>query len=184
MNIDLNFQLFDSKKIAILTIKENDLDPSKIKENNLFKQSLDYEYNTNFTKSFRDFDKSNGYKGLKFGMQLQNVKTIVKLKAPDQFKQYGVLNEVYKVWFYRKFDFCNLSFNKEKQLYDVDLDRDEFSNNDYETFLKDAIDLFGTPNELRKAGDQLETTRWVGKNMYIAIVRFYSVVTRPKFTIH
>jgi hypothetical protein len=161
----LNYNKIENS--IVLSIEQNASSIIRYR-NNLFQES---EYSEKFTKYFKEFDNRNGYKGLKFGMQQQQVKTIVKIKGPNILKHYEVLNDVYKEWFYQKFDFCYLSFNTEKRLYDVELEKDVFSDQDYGTFLKEATDLFGTPNEFRSIVGEAEITRWIGNNFYVAIMR-------------
>jgi len=120
---------------------------------------------------FKDFDKSNGYKGLKFGMQKSSVKNIVTLTNQDILKQYSVVNSEYRNWFYISFEECILGFNKKNQLYEVLLSKDEFSDKEYDQFLDQIIELFGNPTKSKEEFNDSEFTSWEGKNMAILIMR-------------
>ncbi|HLX54362.1 MAG TPA: hypothetical protein VKR58_10495, partial [Aquella sp.] len=169
-NIYMILRYVKENNLMILSVNEFSIFQLN-KWDHLYSQS---EYSEKFKKAFKDFDKNNRYKELKFGIQKQEVIKKVRIEGPDQFKQYGVLNKDYKIWFYINFDECDLTFNRKRQLYNVSLYKAEYSNDDYEIFVNDAIKLFGSPTELRKMGDKIETTQWLGNNLYLAIMRHQS----------
>jgi hypothetical protein len=166
-NIKMILKYYKVDNLIILSIEQNPFSVARYR-NNLYQNS---EYLENFTEDFKKFDKKNSFKGLKFGMPISLVKTIVKVKKPDIHKEYEVLNKEYKEWYYINFDDCFLSFNKKGQLYDVGLDKYEFSDNEFEDFLRDAIRLFGRPNDIERKNGNSVSVRWRGKNFYLAIFR-------------
>ena len=95
----------------------------------------------------------------------------MKYKDPDILKQYAVTSAEYKNWFYIPFDYCYLMFNKKNQLYDVSLSKDEYSNDDYEQFLKELIEMFGAPTTYKEKSGNSEFTLWKGKNLNFFIMR-------------
>ncbi|MDR3669027.1 MAG: hypothetical protein P4L35_19530 [Ignavibacteriaceae bacterium] len=137
------------------------------KTNNLFAES---EYDETFTTIFKDFEKRNGYKQLKFGLPKATVENMVKLKRPDALRQYAVVNYEYKNWFHIHFDDCNLTFNKNNKLYDVQLSKEGFTNDEYEKFLIEIISLFGEPKK-QKDNSNGEYAVWNGKSMTVIVMR-------------
>ena len=167
-DIHLKLSFIQESNLIILSVSEY---PSKSfypNARNWFKES---EYDEKFTAAFKEFDAKNGYKGLKFGMLKSATKNIVKYRAPDILKQYSVASIEYKNWFYIPFDYCYLMFNKKNQLYNVSLSKDEYSNADYEQFLKELIELFGNPTTYKDKSGESEFTLWKGKNLNFLIMR-------------
>ena len=162
--------------INLTYIPEQNFIKLRFRENLIYSHSgnrlfFESEYDEKFTTAFKEFDNKNGYKSLKFGMLKSVVKNIVKYKDPDILKQYAVTSAQYKNWFYIPFDYCYLIFNKKNQLYDVSLSKDEYSNADYEQFLKELIELFGNPTTYKDKSGDSEFTLWKGKNLNFFIMR-------------
>lgn len=167
-NIHLKLSFIQERNLIILSVSEYPSKSFYINSRNWFSES---DYDEKFTDAFKEFDNKNGYKGLKFGMLKSVVKNIVKYKEPDMLKQYPVVASEYKNWFYIPFDYCYLMFNKKNQLYDVSLSKDEYSNDDYEQFLKELIELFGNPTKYKEKSSESEFTLWEGKNLNFFIMR-------------
>lgn len=167
-NIHLKLSYIKESSLIILTVDESSFQTYWGNASNWFKES---EYDEKFTAAFKEFDSKNGYKGLKFGMLKTAVNNVVKYKAPDLMKQYSVINAEYKNWFYIPFQDCKITFNKKNQLYSVALSKNEFSNIDYEQFLKELIDLFGEPKIYKEKSGDYELTNWQGKNISLIIMR-------------
>ena len=148
----------------------------------LFKDS---EYDERYTDIFKEFDKKYGYKELKFGMPRSSVIKIVKLKDADILKQFLVKNIEYNNWFYIPFEGCYLSFNKKNKLYEVALIKSEYSNDEYDNFLKELVSMFGKPKEYKEKNNGFESSIWRGKYLNVItqcskdnsdlFVSFYSI---------
>jgi hypothetical protein len=168
-NIYMTLYFIKEANLIILSVNEHASKSFNIQARNWYKES---EYDEQFTEAFKEFDNRNGYKDLKFGMQKSAVKNIVKFKEADIMKKILVTAPQYKNWFYIPFDFCHIMFNKKNQLYDVTLSKDEYSDNDYEQFLKELIELFGDPTTYKQESERAELTLWNGKNIHFFVVRF------------
>lgn len=128
------------------------------------------EYEEKFTSEFKQFDENNGYKKLKFGMTKTGVKAIVKYQNNDLFKNYKVENNEYIFWFDRRFDNCYLRFNKKNQLFQVSLQKTNQTDEEYEIFLNECIEMFGKP--LVKTTKDYTDNYWIGKNIAIYLTRW------------
>ncbi len=168
VNIHLKLNFIQERNLIILSVEEY-LD--KIFHSNSRNWVFESNYNENFTNAFKEFDNKNGYKRLKFGMQKSAVKNIVKFKDADVLRQYAVTTQEYKNWFYIPFDFCYLMFNKKNELYEVSLSKDEYSDEDYRRFLKELIEMFGTPTTYEEKSGNSEFTLWSGRNIFVTIMR-------------
>jgi hypothetical protein len=135
---------------------------------NLF---LESEYDEKMTDAFKAFDKSNGYKRLKFGQPKLAIKNLVALKGPSTENDYEVMTESYSRWFDMQFDLCNLRFNKRGLLYNLTLLKASFSDYEYANFLNELTDLFGPAAEYKVHSNASETTIWQGQHMEIAVLR-------------
>ena len=135
---------------------------------NLFAAS---EYDEEFTKDFKEFDRRNGFKRLKFGMSRSVVGSIVKLKQPHPTGDYEIANEEYRHWYDLEFNSCELGFNKKDKLVDVSLFKIDFSNDDYNRLLKDMSELLGTPTNFKEISNGSEFTRWKGKKIQLIVLR-------------
>lgn len=167
-NIHMKLSFIEETNLMVLSVKEYASKSFDINARNWFSESNSDE---NFSDAFKEFDNKNGYKGLKFGMLKSVVKNIVKYKDPDMLKQYEVATSEYKNWFYIPFDFCYLMFNKKDKLYDVSLSKDEYSNSDYEQFLADLSELFGSPMTYKEKNRNSEYTLWEGRNINFFVMR-------------
>jgi hypothetical protein len=99
------------------------------------------------------------------------VRNIVSFKEADALGEYKVSTPAYKNWFYIPFDDCKITFNKKNQFYDLTLSKDEYSNDDYEKFLKELIDMFGNPTTYKEKKETYEYTRWKGKKFSFVVMR-------------
>jgi hypothetical protein len=171
-NIKMTLTFLHELNIIVLEVSEY-VSKVFVGNNNSINFFKDSEYDENFYTPFKEFDKKNGYKNLKFGMPKSVVKNIVKFKEPDILKQYRVVNNEYKNWFYIPFDNCDLRFNKKAQLYEITLTKyDEYSDDEYEQFLNELISLFGNSTEYKEKSDNLEYSMWKGKNFNFLVFRF------------
>jgi len=168
-NIYISLHYMRENNLIILTV--NEFVTTGLTNNRARNWFFESEYDENLTSAFKDFDKSNGYKQLKFGQPKSMVKTLVSLKGPNPFKEYEVLNLQYKSWFYIRFDECDVMFNKSNLLYDVSLTQPEFSDEDYQKFLDDLVEMFGPPNRYKKELKTEEYTMWTGKFIKILVLR-------------
>ena len=172
MNIYLRVYFIKERNLIILYNQDvRSLAERPFDGNNLRSLFRDSEYDERYTDIFKEFDKKNGYKELKFGMPRSSVIKIVKLKDADILKQYLVKNIEYNNWFYIPFDECNLSFNKKNKLYEVALIKDAFSNDEYDNFLKELVSMFGSPKKFKEKSDKFGSTFWQGKNLNVFIQR-------------
>jgi hypothetical protein len=124
-----------------------------------------------FSTAFKEFDQSNGYKGLKFGTTFAVVNKSASLAETDAYKLYIVLNNKYNNWFHINFDNCFFTFNKKNLFSGAIIEKDQFSETEYATLLSDALDLFGNTNSYKIKSDDEETTTWTGKNITVIIFR-------------
>lgn len=166
--IHMELIFIQERNLVILSIKEYTSKSFYSNSRNWFSES---EYDEKFTIAFKEFDRKNGYKGLKFGMLKSMAKNIVNYKAPDILKQYEVVTPEYKNWFYIPFDYCHLMFNKKNQLYDVTISKNEYSSDEYDFFLKELLELFGNPTKYREKSEDSELTIWQGRNLNILVMR-------------
>jgi hypothetical protein len=167
-NISLKLSLMPEVGLIILSVKEYLTKSLYIKSRNWFFES---NYDERFTNTFKEFDNRKGYKGLKFGMLKSAAKNIVKFKDANIMKEYLVTTQDYRNWFYIPFDYCHLSFNKKGQLFDVTLTKNEYSNYDYEQFIKELIEMFGSPNKHKDRKGDFEYTIWRGKYITFFVMR-------------
>jgi hypothetical protein len=150
---------------------------------NLF---LESEYDEKMTDVFKEFDKSNGYKGLKFGQSKLSIKNLATLKGPSAENDYEVVTESYHKWFDTQFDLCNVRFNKRGLFYNLTLLKASFSDDEYTRFLSELTDLFGQAARYKIRSDATETSIWQGQHMEISILRnlgnesLYIDFTSPK----
>jgi hypothetical protein len=135
---------------------------------NLFAAS---EYSEQFTKDFKEFDRKNGFKKLRFGMPRSAVELIVKLRQPHPTGDYEVATAEYCHWYDLEFNTCDLTFNKKDKLDDVSLFKIDFSDDDYDKLLKDMSDLLGTPTNFKEISAGSEFTRWKGKKIQLIVLR-------------
>jgi hypothetical protein len=166
-NVVLRLHYVAEANLIILTVSEY---PTKVLSNpvNWFR---DAEYDENFASAFKEFDSRNGYKGLKFGMSREEVKKIIQLKATAIAREYSVITDLYRHWFYVLFDDCSVTFNKRGHLYDVSLLKVSYDDEDYKQLLKSLSDLFGYPTTYREKSGDDEFTLWKGKKLMVIILR-------------
>jgi len=168
-NVHMELRYIKENNLIILAIEEYvETGVINSRARNLFRES---EYDETFSEAFKDFDKRNGYKGLKFGQSKLAVKSLASIKGPSADKDYEIITPSYRRWFDMSFDLCNIQFNKHGLLYDLTLLKVEFSDEDYTTFLRDLVELFGPATQFRLVSNASEATRWAGMHIELTVLR-------------
>lgn len=129
------------------------------------------EYEEKFSNAFKEFDNRNGYKKLKFGMSRSAVANLVPLKPTQDTHDFKVESMGYRNWFDIQFDFCDLTFNKKNQLYDVQLFKADFSDQAYFKMIKDLYELLGNASKYRESSNDAEFTSWKGRKINLILMR-------------
>lgn len=167
-NVFLKLSFIKEGNFIMLSVRNDFLHNFNSQSKNWFFES---NCDENYNDAFKEFDAKKCYKKLKFGITKTEVKNIIKYKDADILKQYLVTTPEYNNWFDIHFDFCKLTFNKKNKLYDVSLSKDEYSDDDYEQFLKDLIEMFGEPTTYKEKKGDNEFTLWKGMNIYFFVMR-------------
>jgi hypothetical protein len=168
---EFTFRLFvdTSKKSIVFT---------NVYITNVYDKSLKYKYDYFYTsEKFKTIDSSNTFRGIKFGTDINSIKSIARLKSLFSDYSFNVEEDKYLVWNSILFSSTIFYFSKEKKLSSVLLLIDNSNEDSYNDLRKELIEILGFETIV---GDFI---MWEGKNLKVAMDKNYNPIPKSIFVV-